>query len=217
MMEQIFEGTDPEAGKIVTKKTYKKGDIIYYEETLSYGVFYLGRGTVKIFTQDSNGREVILRLASKGDLLGHGFLLGEKNHRNSAKAIVETDCYFIEGRQFKDLLQNRPELSAMTMRKIGNELTIFQNRCVDLMKKNVRERLASYFCYMAGHHSIRRDQDLKITLQLSREEIASMIGTASETAIRFISEFKELGLISEEDRYFHVRNIEKLQNIGRLH
>ena len=69
---------------------------------------------------------------------------------------------------------------------------------------------------MAMNHSEQLPKGLKIKIQLSREEIASIIGTANETAIRFISEFKEIGLIYEEDRFIYIRDKERLASIGRV-
>jgi CRP-like cAMP-binding protein len=199
-----------------TERIYKKGETLFHEGTPSFGLYWINTGTVKVFTADPDGREVILRLASAGDIFGHGYIFGEKLHPNSAKAIEETHCQFLDGNHFNVLMQKDSELSMIILRKIGKELLMSQNRCVDLIKKNVRERLACHFYYMAQHHSTQDRPGTKIRIQLSREEIAAMIGTTSETAIRFISEFKEIGLIYEEDRFFHILDVSRLAAIGRL-
>jgi CRP-like cAMP-binding protein len=197
------------------QRVYKKGEILYYENTPSLGLYCINKGTVKIYSSMDKGREVILRLAREGEIFGYGHLLGEKVHKDSARALEDTQCYFIDAYVLKDLLTRDPELSTRLLKMVGKELFETQNRCVELIKKNVRERLASYFHYMSQHHGEVINGKTKIKIQLSREEIASMIGTASETAIRFISEFKEMGLIQEEDRFFHIVNPEALVNIGR--
>jgi CRP-like cAMP-binding protein len=216
-MEQLIQNYEQHTEVISNQRSHKKGEVIYHESTPTFGFYYVQSGTIKIFTTDSNGREVILRLAKTGDIFGHGYLFGEKTHTDSAKAVETTSCQFLDGNQFSELMMKKPDMGMAIMKKIGKEINLYQTRCVDLIKKNVRERLACYFHYMAEHHSMRDASGIKILLQLSREEIASMIGTANETAIRFISEFKELGLIREEDRYFHILNPEKLASIGRLH
>ena len=207
----LLESTKPGKGKV-----YQKGEVIYYEDTPSFGLYYISSGTVKIYTSDTNGREIILRLASKKDIFGHRYLMNEKIHVESAKALEETICHFIDGRDFQDKMQRIPPLTQIILQKIGKEIHHYQRRCVELIKKNVRERLASYFYYMAMNHSENSKYGIKIKVQLSREEIASIIGTANETAIRFISEFKELGIICEEDRFFHIRDKERLASIGRI-
>jgi CRP-like cAMP-binding protein len=207
----LLETTRPGRGKV-----YQKGEVIYYEDTPSFGLYYISSGTVKIYTSDTNGREIILRLASEKDIFGHRYLMNESVHVESAKALEETICHFIDGRDFQDKMQRIPPLTQIILQKIGKEIHHYQKRCVELIKKNVRERLASYFYYMAMNHSEQLPKGLKIKIQLSREEIASIIGTANETAIRFISEFKEIGLIYEEDRFIYIRDKERLASIGRV-
>ncbi len=210
MSQYVLQSKNP-----ATKKIYHKGEIIFHEDIPCFGLYYLTSGTVKIYTTDLNGREIILRLASKGDIFGHGYLYDEMSHSNSSKALEETTCHFIDGREFQALMEQDPKMSHIIMNKMGEELILYQKRCVELIKKNVRERLACYFHYMAEKHSEKNSRGIKIKLQLSREEIASMIGTANETAIRFISEFKELGLIEEEERFFHILDKDRLALMAR--
>lgn len=197
-------------------RVYKKGEILYYENTPSLGLYCISEGTVKVYSSDDRGREIIKRLSTKGDIFGYGHILGDKIHRDAARAMEETQCYFIDIRSLEELLQSNPQFSAKLMQEIGKELTYSQMRCMSLMRKNVRERLAWHFHYMSTHHGEEVDGRIKIRLQLSRDEIASLIGTASETAIRFISEFKEMGIITEEDRCFHILDHERLTKLGRL-
>lgn len=197
-------------------KLYPKGTVIYHADTPSFGLFYISKGTVKIYMTDDNGREVILRLARAGDILGQEYLLGEKNHHDSAKTLEETVLHFIEGEEFHAQMLQNPSMGMLMMKKMKEELNTTQNRCLDLIRKNVRERLAGYFYYMSQHHADENEKGVRIRIQLSREEIASLIGTANETAIRFISEFKELGLIYEEDRIFHILDMDRLKQLARL-
>lgn len=216
-MEHGIQDHQFESETVSNKRIYKKGEVIYYEDTPAFGFYYIKSGTVKIFSTDSVGKEVILRLATDEDIFGHGHLLGHKHHMNSAQAVEETICHFFDGNEFQRLMIRNPNLMGTVMKKIGEELSLIQDRCVDLMKKNVRERLASYFHYMTTHHSEKSEQGMKIRVHLSREEIASIIGTAHETAIRFIGEFKEMGLIREEDRVFYILDQERLRSMGKLH
>ena len=148
-------------------------------------------------------------------MFGYGHFMGEKVHMDSAKAIEDTECDFINASELKLLMEQDTEFAESLFSMMGKELKDSQKKCKDLIRKNVRERLASYFDYMAKNHSDVSDGKIRIKFQLSLEEIASIIGTASETAIRFISEFKEMGLIVEEDKFFHILKPEELITIGR--
>jgi CRP-like cAMP-binding protein len=197
-------------------RVYKKGEILYYENTPSLGLYCISEGTVKVYSTDDKGREMIKRLSTTGDIFGYGHLLGDKTHRDAARALEETQCYFIDVRSLEELLEKNNEFSARLMKEIGKELAYSQMKCLSLMRKNVRERLAWHFHYMGTHHGVEEAGKIRIKLQLSRDEIASLIGTASETAIRFISEFKEMGILKEEDRYFEIIDSHRLMKIGRL-
>lgn len=215
-MEQIIDDYPFKKESTSNHKLYHKGEVIYYKDTPSFGFYYITQGTVKIYTTDNNGREVILRLARSGDIIGHEFLMGENSHTDSAKALEDTVCQFLDGHEFHDLMMNNPSMGLLIMKKMKEELELIQGRCIDLIRKNVRERLASYFHYMSEYHSHEDDKGIRIRVHLSREEIASLIGTANETAIRFIGEFKEMGLIQEEDRVFHILDKPRLRQIARL-
>jgi CRP-like cAMP-binding protein len=195
---------------------FKKGEILYTEKSIANGLFWIVSGTVKIYSTDKDSREVILRLATNGDVIGHGFIFGNQIHTDSAKVIEDTRCLFLKEDDFQNLLQTNPGYALLLMKKFGKEIMWTQNRCIDLMRKNVRERLACYFHYMAQNYGIEDSLGTKVKIQLSREEIASMIGTANETAIRFISEFKSMGLIQEEERFFHILRPEELATIGKI-
>ncbi len=198
------------------KKKFTKGEIIYHEETPSYGLYVVNSGIIKVFTSDDSGKEIILRLAGPGDIIGHHFLFKNITHIDSSKVIENSICNFIDKKSLQEIQKNSPETFDYIIQKIGQELMIYQDKSIELIKKNVRERLASFFCYMVKHHSERKNEKTRIKVQLTREEIASMIGTANETAIRFISEFKELGLIEEIDRYFHILEKEKIEKLAGL-
>lgn len=215
-MEQTIENYPFDNEGPSNHKLYQKGEVIYLKDTPSFGFYYITKGTAKIFTTDSNGREVILRLARAGDIIGHEFLMGEMKHTDSARALEETVCQFLDGNEFHDLMMSNPSMGLLIMKKMKEELELIQDRCIDLIRKNVRERLASYFYYMSEYHAERDEKGIRIRVHLSREEIASLIGTANETAIRFIGEFKEMGLIQEEDRIFHILDKPRLGQIGRI-
>lgn len=197
------------------KKKYKKGDIIYHEDTPSNGLYFVISGIIKVYNLDDNGKEIILRLAGPGDILGHHFIFHRYENQNSAKVISNSVCHYIEKKTLLEMNRLDNLNFDYIIAKIGEELLTYQDKSIDLVRKNVRERLASFFCYMAKHHSEIINNKISIKVQLSREEIASMIGTANETAIRFISEFKEIGLIEEIDRSFKIIEMDKMIKLAR--
>lgn len=193
-----------EENQLGQRKNFKKGEIIFHEDTPSCGLYYIIKGIIKIYITDESGREIILRLAGPGDIIGHQFIFRNKNHTESSKAVEHSSCIFIEKNSLFEYQKKNHEAIEYLILKVGEEIRNYQLKNIELINKNVRERLACHFINMSNHHGDRINDKIKIKVQLSREEIASIIGTASETAIRFISEFKELGLIEEIDRFFYI-------------
>lgn len=193
---------------------YRRGEMIFHQDTPAFGFYYILSGTVKIISIEKDGTEIILRLARAGDFIGLGTVMGRPRHTEGAKAIEDTHCSFIEARQVHQLFTVHPPLATLILEKIGTELKEAHTRNINLIKRTVRQRLAAYFVHMATHHADAEDNGLRLNLKLTREEMASLIGTAIETIIRFISEFKAKGFISEEERTFTIHQLGELRKIS---
>ena len=191
---------------------YRKGETIYHEGASSFGVYLIKQGHVKVFTNGIEGKEHILRLATNGDILGHRSLFKDKMNLESAKALEDTECFFVEHKTIEEHFVKNPDVAIDTLLRLSHELDDALKRNSVLIKKNVRERLAEYFLTMDELYG----EDHYIRLHLTREEIASIIGTANETTIRVISDFKEQGLITETDKTFRIKDSGALRQIAGL-
>ncbi len=191
---------------------YRRSEMIYHQETPCFGIHFLKSGSVKLFTQEEDGREIIHKIATPGECLGAGGFFTNKNHAECAKALEPIECYFIEGAQLHTLMEQFPDLNIHFLQMLSFELKESNHRHADMIRKNVRERLASFFIQMQIRHA---PQDV-FSPHMSREEIASYIGSAHETVIRCISEFKELGYIEEENKSFRILNSKELQSLGGI-
>jgi CRP-like cAMP-binding protein len=200
--------------EIKTTQLYRKGEMIFHQESPSYGLHCIDAGTVKLFTQEADGKEIIHRISKTGDLLGACSVFGNKSHFESAKALETVSCCFIDARQLKELFLAMPQLNEQFLLKMSQELLEANRRNTDMVRKNVRERLATYFIKMADSLGNGNEEITSFTPHLSREEIASYIGSAHETVIRCISEFKELGYIDEQNKTFYILNKERLMGLG---
>jgi CRP-like cAMP-binding protein len=211
--KSIFKDTDKNSDLVKLDRKvqiYSKGEPIYLEGTSATGVYCVRRGSVKVFKTQYDGSEIIFHLASEGDLIGHSSL-SITEHMNSAVAVEETRCCFFEKSFFLSLVKKEPMLLLLAFNKVEEELSEAQGKNIGLIKLSVRERLACYFVRMAELYGQAGFDGIKINLRLSREEIAAYVGTAQETAIRFISEFKAKGIIKEERRQFYVMRLEELK------
>jgi CRP-like cAMP-binding protein len=206
---QVLENTDiNKLNKFNTSQSFKKGDIIFHQGTPSFGLYCIEEGDVKIYNQADDGREIISKIASTGDLIDMSSLFNTKEYQVSAKALSAVKCCFIEKSQLKEMATNNQHINFELFKFLERELILANQRSNELILKNVKSRLATYL--LRTSFTSERLQGRRLTSYLSREELAGHLGSAHETVIRCLTEFKELGYIREENRTFQILNRDKL-------
>lgn len=183
---------------------YKKGQTLFYEGTRPMGLYCVKSGKVKIFKMGSQGKEQILRLANSGDFLGYRSLLGEELYAASAEVLEDAAiCFIPRDNFFKSLVDNKEFYSTM-VKSLAHELGVVEEKLADLSQKSVRERLAGNLLMLKETYGLDGEGSTLIDLSISREDLANIVGTATETVIRLLSEFKRDGLISLEGKKIRV-------------
>jgi CRP/FNR family transcriptional regulator len=186
--------------------SHRKGQILFYEGTKPLGIFCINSGVVKVFKTASNGKEQILHLSQKGDFLGYSALLGEENYTNSAMIVEDAKICFIPKEAFlTTLFSNTPFFKRIT-KALSHELGVMEEKLTDATQKSIRERLAFVLLQLGNTYGVEGGDNQKIDLVLSREEIAGMVGTATESVIRLLSEFKKDNLIELEGKRIIIKD-----------
>ncbi|PSL05002.1 Crp/Fnr family transcriptional regulator [Cecembia rubra] len=175
--------------------THKKGQILFYEGTKPLGVFCISDGVVKVYKTASNGKEQIIRLAKKGDFLGYASLLGEEAYSNSATIVEDANICFVPREPFLKVLAEDTAFHRRVTKALCHDLGIMESKLTDATQKSIRERLAFTLLKLSETYGIDGKEGEKIDIVLTREEIAGIVGTATETVIRLLSEFKKDDLI----------------------
>ncbi|MBD8487147.1 Crp/Fnr family transcriptional regulator [Echinicola sp. CAU 1574] len=175
--------------------SHKKGQILFYEGTKPLGVFCISSGIVKTYKTASNGKEQIIRLAQKGDFLGYTSLLGEETYTSSATIVEDAKICFIPKETFLDILSKDNNFHRRLTKSVCQTLGMMENQLTDATQKTIRERLAFTLIKLSESYGVDGGESQKIDLVLTREEIAGLVGTATETVIRLLSEFKKDNLI----------------------
>jgi CRP-like cAMP-binding protein len=200
------------ASKQVLK--FHKGETIFEDGDTSKGVYFINKGTAKLSKQGVYGKEQILRFIKEGDLIGYRSLLCGENFQAKGEAMTEVETLFLPADLFLHLLEVHPKLSFAMMQKIAYELGESANTVTFLAQKTVRERLAEILLLL--EQKLGTDPEGFIKISLTREEIANIIGTATESAIRLISEFKQDELIEVEGRNIKILHHDKLRKLGHV-
>lgn len=196
------------------KLTFHKGEIAFDENENPNGVYFIEKGTMKLSKMGAYGKEQILRFIKDGDLVGYRSVLIGETFKAKAEAMTDVQATFVPKDIFLHLLEIDPKLSFAMLQKFAYELGESSNTITFLAQKTVRERLAEVLLLL--EQKLGTDPEGYIKISLTREEIANLIGTATESAIRLISEFKQDHLIETEGRNIKILNHEKLIKVGHV-
>ncbi len=195
---------------------YKKGQTIFSEGFFPQGLFCINAGKIKISQASNNGREQIVRLTKEGDILSYRALLSGEKYSASAVALEDCNVCLIPKEIFFKVIESESSLSMQIMKLLSHDLGKAEHKMTDLAQKPVRERMAEALLFLKETYGTESDgKTLSITL--SREEIANVVGTATETAIRLLSEFKADGVIELQAKKIKIINSEKLIKTANIH
>jgi CRP-like cAMP-binding protein len=176
-----------------TSYTIKKGQPIFEEGDITNGIYCIKEGVCKLSKLSSNGKDQIVKLVKSGDLLGQRSVISEEPANLSAVALEDMEVCFIPKNEVIQFFTENNKFSMDVMKNICGDLKEADDIMVAMAQKSVKERLAGTLIYLEETFGI--DKDGLLRLQLSREELAGMIGTATESCIRLLSEFNKSGLI----------------------
>jgi CRP-like cAMP-binding protein len=196
--------------------TYKKGHTIFFQGNPPFGLYCVKNGKIKVSKIGNDGKESIIRIASGGDVLGHRSLFSEEVYTATATVIEDASICFIDKKFIYKEIQDQPTVALNLIQKLSREMGSAEARTASMSQKNVRERLAELLLMLAKTYGVEEKGRTKLEIKLTREEIASMVGTANETVIRFISEFKDEGLIEQDGKTIYVKDKEKLLEYANL-
>jgi CRP-like cAMP-binding protein len=195
-----------------TSHTVKKGDIIFEEGENVNGIYCVKEGICKLTKLSPNGKDHIVKLVKKGELLGQRSMISDEPVNLSAIAMEDMQVCFIPKAEVMGFFNENNKFSMNVMQTICGDLKDADDHMVSLAQKNVKERLAETLLYLED--TFGKNKDGSVYIQLSREELAGIIGTATESCIRLLSEFNKLGLILLESKKITILDRVKLKRLS---
>ena len=195
-----------------TSKIIRKGETIFNEGENINGVFCVKDGVCKMTKLSTNGRDQIVHLVKKGELLGQRSMISDEPANLTAIALEDMEVCFIPKSDILGFFNDNSRFSMNVMKSICGDLKEADNVMVNMAQKTVKERLAFTLLYIADNFGTNDDNTLK--LQLSRDELASMIGTATESCIRLLSEFSKSEIIALTGKKISILDRNKLQRLS---
>ncbi|MDG1804592.1 Crp/Fnr family transcriptional regulator [Flavicella sp.] len=192
--------------------SFKKGDVIFKEGMMLNGVYCIKEGKCKLTKLSPNGKEQIVKFIKNGDMLGYRSVLGEEPVNLSVVALEDMEACFIPKKDIFDSIQHNKDFSKDMFKVVCHDLKDANSTIANMAQKTVRERLADTLLFL--DETFGEDEDGNINIKLSREEIANVIGTATESAIRLLSDLKKGNIISLTGKKIKIVNESALKKIG---
>ena len=194
-----------------TSKIIKKGEVIFEEGETLNGVYCVKDGICKLSKLSENGKDQLVKMVVKGQLLGQRSLISEEASNLQATALNDMEVCFIPKSEIFADLQKNPKFSFEVLKDMAHDLRDSDDVIVNMAQKSVRQRLAETLVYI--HDTFGTNPDGTLSVLLSREDYANIVGTATESAIRVLSQFKKEGLISAIGKYIKIEDTAGLKRV----
>lgn len=193
---------------------YKKGETIFKEGAMARGLFCVNKGKVKLSRMGPSGKEQIVRFATAGDIIGYNSMLSKRPLSATAICLDDSAVCFIPSRQFFGLIKEDPNFSLKILELTARNWDNASRLITDMAQKTTKQRLAEMLLWLKETFGL--DEDNCIDVKLSREEIANMVGTATEAVIRLLGDLKKEKLISLEGKKIKMLDIHGLVMLADL-
>lgn len=191
--------------------TYRKKQVIYTEGNHPARLFYIQKGKVKTFKTNNDGKELTIGLFNEGDFLGYTALLEESVYKESAEAIDDTEIAIIPKEEFETLINNNREVTQQFIRLLAKNISEKEEQLLGLAYNSLRKRVADALMTLQLKYN-KGDQE-RFSIHISREDLANIAGTATESLIRTLSDFKSEKLIEIKDGNITIINEKKLADM----
>lgn len=192
--------------------SYLKGDIIYHEGNRITGCYCVNSGILKIYKTGIEGKEQIIAFAQKGDIIGYRSILSNEPACTTAQVIDDALLCYLPTDVLLSLVKSNSSFLLDLMQLTCKELNQANMYIKDIAQKTVRERLAEVLLMLRNNFG--EDQDSFLKIILTREDLANIVGTATESVIRLLSEFKSDSLIELSNKKIKLKNISALKKIA---
>ena len=192
-------------------KHFRKKDIIYSEGDSASGLYLLNSGKVKIFKSHELGKDLIIKLLHKGDFFGYLAMLEEKSHGESAEALEDCEVVIFPKEDFFRLVYASPQVTQQFVKLLSGNIAEEQARLIALAYSSVRKRTAQALIDLRARYHDGSDDNFKMAI--ARDDLANMVGTATESLIRTLSDFRHEGLVEISGSAVTITQLDKLQKM----
>jgi CRP-like cAMP-binding protein len=190
-------------------KALKKKMELFSEGDTPLNVYFVKSGSIKVFKSHQDGKELIINIYNTNDFFGFEPVLEGTNYQESAVAMQDSEVTLLPKHDFITMLQSHPDVSKAFIGLLCKRVAENEKHLLHLAYNSVRQRTAEALL------KVQDLKDAKENIQISREDLAKMVGTASESVIRVLSEFKDEGIIEVDGGKIRITQPLKLEKVVR--
>lgn len=192
---------------------FRKGEILFYEGQDPNGVYCIFQGHIKVYQSSPSGQEHLLYLSGPGNVVGFSAILSGQKFSATAEAMDDVVACFIDRRSLERVITEIPALAREILRVLAQEVQDLRRQTGDLALRSATQRFAGVLVML--NESIGQDDNGKrvLNLDLTRKELADMIGTTQETLIRILSQMNKNGLVEVNRNRIVLKDIPQLRRI----
>ncbi len=198
-----------------TCSAYKRGQILFQEGSKPLGIYCINEGKVKVYKYASDGKEQIIRIAKPGDFVGYCSLLSDSRYPVSAAALEDSQVCLVPKENILSLFRDNRNFNEGLVKLLCSTIENSFEKMADLAYKPVKGRMAEALLLL--NQTYTNDENPKGVIAITREDLASLVGTVKETAIRVLKDFKEDNLISTDKTKIVVEDAQGLARISKLY
>lgn len=190
---------------------YKRKQVIYSEGNHPNALYYVLKGKVKALKMNEEGKGLVTELFSPGDFLGYIALLEGSTYNDTAMALEDTELAVIPREDFEELMNNSREVAAKFIRLLANGITEMEKKLLGIAYSSLRKKVANALLLLQKKYQQQKEGDFVI--DINRESLATIAGTATESLIRTLTDFKNEKLIDMKGNAITVLNSKKLEQM----
>lgn len=193
---------------------YERNEDVFLEGKRITGCYVVLSGIVKQFKTGAEGKDSIFRLAKPFEILGFRSVLSDEPACNTSRVIEDSSVFYIPKEQLHHLVKTNGEFALDLLQIACRELEESHSMITEIAQKSVKQRLAELLLMLKNKFGV--NDGGQIDIMLTREELANMVGTATESIIRLLSEFKTERYIDVNGKKITILNERMLENIASL-
>jgi len=193
---------------------FKKGDVLFNQGESVSGIYCIKSGKAKATIADSAGNETIAKILGPGSVLGHRSMFSDTDHIATVEFLEDASICFFDKVSFKSLIQKIPSLALRLGQRLANEVIEADCKNLALVHHSVKARVSSLLLDLSSQYGIKTQDGIELDIKLTREEMASLVGTTPETMIRTLSQLKIENIIAQQGKKLIIINMSSLNELA---